>query len=111
MATEHNQNTKSMDSSASNTSNTIANDTDRKYSSQDIKCEISTDKHQNETQINQTTKCNDLIMESWMKRIKPLKSDNCEELRAQIYRLEIEAYYKEVGFLMEPNSKKNDDEW
>ena len=36
MATEHNQNTKSMDSSASNTSNTIANDTDRKYSSQDI---------------------------------------------------------------------------
>jgi hypothetical protein len=50
-------------------------------------------------------------MESWMKRIKPLKSDNCEELRAQIYRLEIEAYYKEVGFLLEPNYKKNDDEW
>jgi hypothetical protein len=43
--------------------------------------------------------------------MKPLKSDNCEELRAQIYRLEIEAIYKEVGFLLEPNSKKNDDEW
>jgi hypothetical protein len=63
MATEHNQNTKSMDSLERNTSNTITNDTD---SSQDIKCEISTDKHQNEIQINQTTKCYDRKIEYWM---------------------------------------------
>ena len=52
MATEHNQNTKSMDSLESNESNIIGNDTDRNNSSEDTKCEITTDEHQNEIQIN-----------------------------------------------------------
>jgi hypothetical protein len=43
MATEHNQNTKSMNSLESNASNIIDKDTDRKsQDSQDIKSEIST---------------------------------------------------------------------
>ena len=117
MATEHNQNTKSMDSSASNASNTIANDTDRKYSSQDIKCEISTDKHQNEIQINQTTIFNDLMRESW--RLKPIESiDNCGELRAEVYRLKREAFYKKSGSIKVVRKtdavrrlRKTDDEW
>ena len=52
MATEHNQNTKSMNSLESNESNIIGNDTDRKLSSENTKCEITTDEHQNEIQIN-----------------------------------------------------------
>jgi hypothetical protein len=81
MATEYNQKTKSMDSLESNASNTNANETDRKQISQNIKCEISSDKHQNEMQINPTTKCDD------RKMVKPLKSiSNCPELRAKVFR-------------------------
>jgi hypothetical protein len=93
MATEHNQNTKSMNSLESNTSNTIANDTDRKYSLQDKKCEITTNKHQNDIQINETTKCNDRKIESW-EFVRLLSFANCGEARVRKFRLEEEAWEK-----------------
>jgi hypothetical protein len=79
MATEHNQNTKSMDSLESKASNAIANDTDRKNSSEDTKCEITTDEHQNEMQIKREweIKCykgkksiKELSIEEWEWEIK-----------------------------------------
>ncbi len=95
MATENNQNTKSMNSLESNARNTIGNDIDRKHSSQDIKCEISTD--QDEIEIEKIKKeCNDREWEYWM--IKPLKSiNNCGELRAEVHRLEYETWEERFG--------------
>jgi hypothetical protein len=107
MATEHNQNTKSMDSLERNASNTITNDTDRKHSSQDIKCEISTDKHQNEIQINWTTKCiHPLVKYSWM----PLDSiEDRQEMRNKVVRLQAEERQKKYGSIKVV--RKTDEVW
>ena len=101
MATEHNQNTKSMDSLERNASNTITNDTDRKHSSQDIKCEISTDKHQNEIQIYWTT--TDRIFKYGE---MPL---DCPDCRNEVVRLKEEKRHKKYGSIKVV--RKTDEVW
>ena len=60
MATENNQSTTSITAIDDNTSKSNANDTDRKFSSHDEKCEITNVKQHIEIQKEKATKYNEI---------------------------------------------------